>query len=140
MYATKHFDAAHSNGQEHVAARAATQADADIPAAETKLHGLMGLGLFSRAKELLSDMSEKQKTEAINSRNTSGETLAIVASRKNNLEAFQWLISNGANPSAEDPKGRTAAGWAISKGYQGILDVLDQVSYQSPAPTIEAKV
>lgn len=113
--------------------------DASIPAAENELHGLASLGHFSAVKELLLAMPDEQRIKEINSFSSTGQTLVLTATRRNNLDALKWLIDNGADPSIADPSGRTAEGWARVKKYEGILNLLSRtIVSHSPGSVIHS--
>ena len=60
--------------------------------------------------------------------NVLGETALILAAKSGRIDMVRKLMDFGSNSEVMDNLGRTALDYAITKGYKGIVDLLDKVA------------
>ena len=62
--------------------------------------------------------------DRVNGKNGDGLTPLMSASEKGDSKLVKLLLEHGADPGAEDNRGRTAAARAEQKGQQAIVEML----------------
>ena len=83
---------------------------------------------FDKMISMLDGISEKQRSQLINSQDDQGDTPLIIASRNGNLKCVEFLVENGADIYAKDAGGRNAYYWAEQEGQTNVVDYLDAIA------------